>query len=52
MVADHTWAANKGREALKIEWDRGAHADFDSNEFMQVLELCVFRRGLSDPPRR
>jgi isoquinoline 1-oxidoreductase beta subunit len=26
VVADNTWAAMQGREALGIEWDRGAHA--------------------------
>jgi isoquinoline 1-oxidoreductase beta subunit len=26
VLADHSWAAMKGREALKIEWDEGSHA--------------------------
>ncbi len=26
VVADNTWAAIKGRDALAIEWDRGPHA--------------------------
>lgn len=30
VVADSLWAALKGREALKIEWDRGPHADESS----------------------
>jgi len=34
VVADHTWAAIKGREALKVEWDRGPNADFSSDQFL------------------
>ncbi|ANH76772.1 tat (twin-arginine translocation) pathway signal sequence domain protein [Ralstonia insidiosa] len=30
VLADDYWAANKGRAALKVEWDDSAFADFDS----------------------
>ncbi len=30
VIADNTWAATKARKALKIEWDNGPHAIFDS----------------------
>jgi isoquinoline 1-oxidoreductase beta subunit len=30
VVADHFWAAKLGRDALKIVWDPGPHADIDS----------------------
>ncbi|HEY0553803.1 MAG TPA: xanthine dehydrogenase family protein molybdopterin-binding subunit [Thermoanaerobaculia bacterium] len=30
VVADHFWAAKKGRDALKIDWDAGPHAGIDS----------------------
>jgi len=30
VVAKNTWAAMKGREALKIQWDDGPHASYDS----------------------
>lgn len=30
VLATHTHAARKGRDALKIEWDHGANASFDS----------------------
>ena len=30
VVADHFWAAKLGRDALKVEWDAGAHAGLDS----------------------
>jgi isoquinoline 1-oxidoreductase beta subunit len=30
VVADHFWAAKKGRDALKIDWDAGPHGGLDS----------------------
>lgn len=30
VLAEHTWAALAGREALKVEWDEGPAATFDS----------------------
>lgn len=30
VVADHFWAAKKGRDALKVQWDLGPHADVDT----------------------
>jgi isoquinoline 1-oxidoreductase beta subunit len=30
VVADHFWAAKKGRDALKVDWDLGPHADVDT----------------------
>jgi isoquinoline 1-oxidoreductase beta subunit len=30
VVADHFWAAKKGRDALKLQWDPGPHADLSS----------------------
>ena len=33
VVAENLWAAMKGRRALKIEWDRGPHADESSESF-------------------
>ncbi|HEX3553147.1 MAG TPA: xanthine dehydrogenase family protein molybdopterin-binding subunit [Thermoanaerobaculia bacterium] len=30
VVADHFWAAKKGRDALKVEWDPGPHAGLDT----------------------
>jgi isoquinoline 1-oxidoreductase beta subunit len=35
VAADHTWAAMKGREALKVEWDLGPNQNFDSDQFLQ-----------------
>jgi isoquinoline 1-oxidoreductase beta subunit len=39
VVADHFWAAQQGREALKVDWDLGAGATLDS-----AAILAEFRR--------
>ena len=41
VVAKDTWAAIKGREALKIVWDDGPHAGYDSVAFRKALEAAV-----------
>ncbi len=38
VVADHTWAAMKGRDVLQVEWEPGPHAEFDSNIFIRQME--------------
>ena len=38
VVADYTWAAMKGRDALKVEWDHGPNADFDSAHFLTQMQ--------------
>jgi len=38
VVADHTWAAMKGRDALKVEWDHGPNAAFDSDHFLTQMQ--------------
>ncbi|MBZ5718909.1 MAG: xanthine dehydrogenase family protein molybdopterin-binding subunit [Acidobacteriia bacterium] len=45
VVADHTWAAIKGREALHVEWDPGPNADFDSDRFLAQMESAVTQTG-------
>jgi isoquinoline 1-oxidoreductase subunit beta len=47
VVARNTWAAIKGREALKIEWDDGPNAGYDSQSFKQVLEAAARQPGKS-----
>jgi isoquinoline 1-oxidoreductase beta subunit len=37
VIANNTWSANKGREALKIEWDAGKNAEYDSASYKQKL---------------
>jgi len=39
VVADHFWAAQQGREALKVQWDLGPGASLDSGAM-----LAEFRR--------
>ena len=46
VVADHFWAAQQGREALRIEWDLGAGATLDSSAM-----LAEFRRLAGTPGR-
>jgi isoquinoline 1-oxidoreductase beta subunit len=38
VVADNTWAALQGRKALKVAWDRGAEAGYDSAAYRKELE--------------
>ena len=38
VIARNTWAAIKGREALKITWDNGPHAGYDSTAFKTTLQ--------------
>lgn len=45
VVADHTWAALQGREALAVEWDAGAEASENSEAFGRALEGEVTRPG-------
>jgi isoquinoline 1-oxidoreductase beta subunit len=38
VVADNTWAAFQGRDALVIEWDEGANAGLDSAQMFEASE--------------
>src|SRR5882672_11112638 len=37
VIADNTWAAMKGREKLKLEWESGENASYDSAAYKQSL---------------
>jgi isoquinoline 1-oxidoreductase subunit beta len=37
VIADNTWAAMKGREKLKVEWEAGENASYDSAAYKQSL---------------
>lgn len=37
VIADNTWAAMKGRKALKVEWDAGANGSYDSAAYREQL---------------
>ena len=47
VIANSTWAALKGREALKIEWDRGAHGSFNTPAYEKELRDSVSKPGAS-----
>lgn len=45
VVGDNTWAVLKGRRELKVDWNDGAHASFDSDPFRKELLATVARSG-------
>ena len=45
VVADNTWAAIRGREALKIAWNDGAHAAYNSQVYRAAMEETARQPG-------
>ena len=45
VIARNTWAAMKGREALKITWDDGPNAGYDTTAFRKELEAAARAPG-------
>ena len=45
VVGDHMWAAKKGLEALKIEWDEGPNARISSKDIWQDLRAASEKDG-------
>ncbi len=45
VLAKSTWAAWKGRDALKIKWDDGENASYDSEEFAKQLKATAREPG-------
>jgi isoquinoline 1-oxidoreductase beta subunit len=43
VVADSTWAALQGRDALAVRWDEGANASLDTPALWKRLEEAVAR---------
>ena len=37
VLASNSWSAQRGREALAIEWDKGLNADYDSETYRNQL---------------
>ena len=37
VIANNTWSAMKGREALKVEWDASEHASYESAAYKKEL---------------
>jgi isoquinoline 1-oxidoreductase beta subunit len=45
VVAQNTWAAMRGRDALKITWDPGANASYESAAYKASLQQAVRQPG-------
>ena len=45
VIANNTWAAMKGREALKVTWDDGPNKVYDSEAYKAQLEESVKKPG-------
>ena len=45
VIADSTWAAIKGRNALKIHWSKGPHAGESTDSFDQQCRDLLATRG-------
>ena len=45
VIANNTWAAQQGRERLKIEWNEGANATHDSRTYRAELEATAREPG-------
>ena len=45
VVANDTWTAMKGRQALKIDWNDGEHGNYDSTAYRAELEQAARKPG-------
>ena len=45
VIARNTWAALRGREALKITWKHGPNASYDSKAYKETLQAAVRSAG-------
>jgi len=45
VIADNTWSAFKGRNALKIDWDNGANASYNSADYKKELQQTARQPG-------
>ena len=45
VIADNTWAAFKGRNQLKIDWDNGANASYNSADYKKELQQTARQPG-------
>jgi isoquinoline 1-oxidoreductase subunit beta len=46
VVGDHMWAAKKGLDALRIEWDEGPHARLTSKDIWDELRAASEKDGV------
>jgi len=45
VIADNTWAAMQGRKKLKVDWDLGQNATYDTTEYKKLLQETVRKPG-------
>ena len=45
VIADHFWAAKKGRDALKIEWDAGPNEGLDTDKLRESFRKTAQTDG-------
>ncbi|MDP1570867.1 MAG: molybdopterin-dependent oxidoreductase [Vicinamibacterales bacterium] len=45
VIARDTWSAIRGRQALKVEWDLGPHASYDTAAFKKTLIATARQPG-------
>jgi isoquinoline 1-oxidoreductase beta subunit len=45
VIGDHFWAANRGREALAIDWELGSNATLDSERLREELQRLARTEG-------
>ena len=45
VIADNTWSAFKGRDQLKINWDNGPNAGYNSDSFKKELQQTARQSG-------
>jgi isoquinoline 1-oxidoreductase beta subunit len=45
VLADNTWAAMQGRKKLKVEWEKNAHSNYNSDEYKQELTETARKAG-------
>jgi isoquinoline 1-oxidoreductase beta subunit len=45
VVADNSWAAIRGRDALQINWNLGDNADYDTKSYREMLAASVQQPG-------
>jgi len=45
VVADNTWAAFQGRKRLRVDWDHGPNAAYNSDQFKRELQQTARQPG-------
>jgi isoquinoline 1-oxidoreductase subunit beta len=45
VVADNTWAALQGRDALQIEWDPGPHGSYNTEQYHKEMSATAAQPG-------